>query len=250
MPHRHGLRRPSATLVRFARPPGSRVGPAFRPPEAPRDGSAGRFRARSRTWVFEDADEKSHSVSGPRPRRARRFQAFQAADTIRTMLGRLFQGVSLRSSTSTRPRSRARRSVARTVDRETPAIAATASWQSRRSPRFRTSAATTASTACSARVKRAASCGGSRPDDAQRRRRSIEASVRGREPTRAAAGAAAGTTFRASMRAEISSASASLTCPCPKARHSSAASSGSLTLGDASTARLISSANKAPPSGS
>ena len=86
------------------------------------------------------------------------------------MLGRLRQGVRRRSSISTRPRSFARRSVARTVDRETPAIAATASWQRRRSPRFVASAATTARTACSARVKRAASWGGSRPDEAQRRR--------------------------------------------------------------------------------
>lgn len=53
----------------------------------------------------------------------------------------------------------------------------------RQSPRRAVSAATMASTACSAWVNRAAIASGIRPEAAQRRRRSIEPAVRGREPT-------------------------------------------------------------------
>ena len=56
-------------------------------------------------------------------------------------------------------------------------------------PCFFTSEATTASTDCSARVNCAARAGGRRPAAAQERRLSIEAEVRGREPTRRLAGA-------------------------------------------------------------
>src|SRR3954447_20015123 len=116
--------------------------------------------------------------------------------------------------------------------------------QRRQSPRRTTSAEITASTAASASVNRAASCGGSRPEAAQRLRRSMLASVRGREPTHllAGAGEAAGA-FLASIRADSASASASVTLPAANAFQSNAATSGSFTRGAASTARRISSAN-------
>ncbi|CAA2161190.1 hypothetical protein MBRA_06350 [Methylobacterium brachiatum] len=186
------------------------------------------------------------------------------------MFGRLRKPVTGRSSTVTSPSLRASRIALRTVVSATPTIAARCPTVSRQSFRRTTSAATRARTACSASVNRAASPGGSRPDAAQRRRRSIEASVRGREPTvllddpalswmgalswmvrsrlglvspAAASRRAAGAPVRASISPDNVSASASVTFPSPNARHSSAVTDGRVIRSAASIARRISSAN-------
>ncbi|KNY19377.1 hypothetical protein AKJ13_28040 [Methylobacterium sp. ARG-1] len=99
------------------------------------------------------------------------------------MLVSLRKPVIWRSSTVSNPSLRASRMALRTVVSATPTIAARCPTANRQSFRRTTSAATSASTPCSARVKRAAMAGGRRPEAAQRRRRSIKASVRGREPT-------------------------------------------------------------------
>lgn len=169
---------------------------------------------------------------------ARRSQAVHSAATMRTMFVSLRKPVTRRSSTVTRPSFTASRIALRTVVSATPTTAARFPTARRQSFRRTVSAATRERTACSASVNRAASPGGSRPDAAQRRRRSIEASVRGREPTvllvdvavsRAgwlsprleAAGAAretrraASASVRASIRLDSTSASASVTLPSP-----------------------------------
>ena len=71
------------------------------------------------------------------------------------------------------PRDTASRTAERTVALHTPASAAMWPMVSLHRPRRATSAAIVDRTAVSAMVKRAASCGGSQPDDVQRRRRSI-----------------------------------------------------------------------------
>src|SRR3712207_2637090 len=80
-----------------------------------------------------------------------------------------------RSSTCTRPSARASRTALRTVVSDTPARAAM--WPTVRvqAPWRRTSADTTARTAVSASVNRAARLGGRAPEAAQRRRLSSDA---------------------------------------------------------------------------
>ena len=200
--------------------------------------------------------------------RARRSQAVHSGATMRTMLVSLRKPVMRRSSTVTSPSFLASRMALRTVVSATPTIAAAWPTASRQSPRRAVSAAISASTACSARVNRAASPGGSRPEAAQRRRRSIEASERGREPTDRLAlpGRAWGVstslagcgsaglgdcpmqaTFpfsvRASIKAERHSASTSVICPSPNARQSWAVTCGSVIRLASSMARRILSAN-------
>ena len=173
--------------------------------------------------------------------RASCSQAVHSRDTIQTTLVSLRKRASRRSSTVTMPSLRASRIAVRTVVSETPATAAMCPTVSRQSPLFTVSAATSESTACSASVNRAARPGGSRPEAAQRRRRSIEASVRGREPT-AFLGLAtgAGAIDRSSMSPASASASASDRCPSPNAFHSADSTAGNAARGAASAWRRIS----------
>lgn len=116
------------------------------------------------------------------PRRASRIQASHLAETMRSTLVSWRKPVIGRSSTVRSPSRRASRTAFFTVERHTPATAAICSIDNRQSLRLATSAATRARTACSACVNRQANPGGSRPEAAQRRRRSSDASVRGRAP--------------------------------------------------------------------
>ena len=161
------------------------------------------------------AGQRSPGAGGQRPL-ASRSHPRHSSETRRTTFVSLRQPVIARSSTVTRPRCRASRRAVRTSVSDTPASAAMWPTARRQSPRRQTSAATTARTAISPGVNRAASWGGSRPEAAQRRRRSRLASERGREPTGfLGVSAAAGRTLRLSIRADSSSASASFTCPAP-----------------------------------
>ena len=123
------------------------------------------------------------SAIGSAVLRASLSQAVHSDAMMRRMLVSLRKPVMRRSSTLSSPSLFAPRTAFRKVVSATPTIAARWPTASRQSPRLVVSAATSASTACSARVNRAASAGGSRPEAAQRRRRSSDASVRGREPT-------------------------------------------------------------------
>jgi hypothetical protein len=104
------------------------------------------------------------------------------------LCGRFRQADSRRSSTRISPRPTASRSAFLTVVRQTPARAAICSRVRVQASFLITSDAITAKTACSATVNRAASFGGRRPEAAQERRRSMEALLRGREPTRRCTG--------------------------------------------------------------
>ncbi len=137
----------------------------------------------------------SRSVTPFRPRgsqsaipfRVRRNQAVHSGETIRTTFVSLRKPVRRRSSTVRSPSFLASRIAALTVERDTPATVARCSIASRQSPRLAVSAAMRARTACSARVKREARAGGSLPEAAQRRRRSIKA-IRARPGARARPG--------------------------------------------------------------
>src|SRR5215212_6191278 len=111
----------------------------------------------------------------PSPPRRRRSQLVHSGDRIVTTLVSLRKPVRRRSSIRTRPSPCASRSAFFTLERPTPASAAMWSMASRHEPHLATSRATTARTACSARVNRHAICGGSRPAAAQERRRAIDA---------------------------------------------------------------------------
>src|SRR5687767_9171351 len=101
-------------------------------------------------------------------------------------------------------------------------------------PCFTCSAASTAKTACSARVNRDARAGGKAPAEAQRRRLSREAGVLGRDPKRRWAGfGVAGSVFLASIASLRSAASDSLTAPAAYAFHNSAEIVGNSARGDA-----------------
>ena len=195
--------------------------------------------------------------------RASLSQAIHARSMIATRLVSFLNRDSRRSSTVTRPSVRASRKARRTDVSLTPASAATAPTAKAHRPRFATSTATTASAACSARVNRAARPGGRRPEAAQRRRRAIEASVRGRQPVRLL-GAPVGPdgllvpswvplgfrlcpanrplsdNCRPSISSDSASASASDRCPSPNAFHSADATAGNAARGAASACRRIS----------
>src|SRR4051812_23946431 len=104
------------------------------------------------------------------------------------MLEAFRKAVRRRSSIERRFSPRAARRAFLTVVMDTPATSATSLLVRRQSPRLRCSAETTARTACSARVNRLAKAGGKAPEAAQRRRLSIEAGDRGREPKRLCGG--------------------------------------------------------------
>jgi hypothetical protein len=124
----------------------------------------------------------------PSPRRRIASHACHSRLVMVTRLLALRHAVSLRSSTRTKPSASASRSAVLAVLRHTPASAAMCPSVRVQAPQRRTSAATTASTATSARVKRAASWGGIAPEAAQDRLRSMLAGDLGREPTRRCTG--------------------------------------------------------------
>ncbi len=96
-------------------------------------------------------------------------------------------------------------------------------------------------------VNRAAICSGSHPDDVQRRRRSIAAGERGRDPTRRLGSAGiGGTALRAAISSASLCASSSDTAPQAKPFHTAADRSASRSRGVPGRARLMSSANMNP----
>ena len=205
-----------------------------------------------------------HPPLRPVDRLASRNHAVHARSMMATRLVSLLNRDRRRSSTVMRPSVRASRRARRTDVSLTPASAATAPIAKAQRPRFATSTATTASTACSASVNRAAIIGGSRPEAAQRRRRSIEASVRGRDPARLLGAPARsdggvegigeiaipcpagrfaprwGELCRASISPDSASASPSDRCPSPNAFHNADATAGNAARGAASACRRIS----------
>ncbi len=174
-------------------------------------------------------------------------QARHSAETMRTVFGALRHAVSRHSSDVRMPSVLACRIAPWTVDLLTPASDAMWPMVSLHSPRRATSAAIVDRTAVSPMVKRAASCGGSHPEPVQRRRRSMWAGERGREPTGFLGAAGFGGTI---LRAAISSASCCASCsdtaPQAKPFHTAAANSASRTRGVPGRARLMSSANMIP----
>ena len=92
------------------------------------------------------------------------------------------KALSRHSSDRSSPSAAASRMALRTVVAQTPASAAMWPIVILQAPRFDTSAATTASTAPSPIVNRAASCGGISPEATHRLRRSIDSGERGRLP--------------------------------------------------------------------
>jgi hypothetical protein len=148
-----------------------------------------------------------------------------------------------RSSTLIMPVSFATRIALLAVLSLTPASPAMWPMARVQFPLFKTNIAITARHAISPWVNRAASRGGTYPDAAQRRRRSMLASDRGRDPIHfRVAGVGAGTALRASISWERSFASVSLILPAAKARQTSADNSVSVERGAASRARRISCA--------
>ena len=166
---------------------------------------------------------------------------------MRTVLGAERHAVSRHSSDVRMPSAAACRTAFCTVVRDTPASDAMWPTVSRHRPRRATSAAIVDRTAASAMVKRAASCGGSQPDDVQRRRRSISAGDLGRDPTRRLGSAGfGGTIFRAAISSASRCASSSDTAPQANPFHTAAANSASRPRGVPGRARLMSSANISP----
>jgi hypothetical protein len=163
-------------------------------------------------------------------------------------LGRFLNAVTRRCSTCTS--AWACFKALRTVCPHTPASAAMCPIVRAQRPCAWCSAATTARTACSASVKRAANAGGKAPEAAQRRRRSIEAGERGRDPERRRMGFwTAGRAFLASMASDRACASASLTCPAAYAFQSRELTFDNSARGDASMARRNCSADMRNPLG-
>src|SRR3954447_17322705 len=113
-----------------------------------------------------------------------RSHAFHSGDVMRTTLEAFRKALRRRSWMASRLRALAARMAFLTDVTDTPATSASSPLVRRQPPLLRCSAATTARTACSASVNRAARAGGKAPEAAQRRRRSIEAGERGREPKR------------------------------------------------------------------
>jgi hypothetical protein len=131
---------------------------------------------------------------------------------IRTTLEAFRNAVRRRSSIEIRLMDRAARRAFLTVVMQTPATSAISLLVRRQSPRLRCSAATTARTACSARVNRLASAGGMDPEAAQRRRLSMPPGDRGRELKRRCIGfCGAGRALLSSMASDRADASASVT---------------------------------------
>ena len=174
------------------------------------------------------------------------IQDCHSCETMRITFGRWRNGRTGRCSTVMSPRARASRIAVFTVERLTPALAAMASSGKAQRPAFATSATTTARTATSAIVKRAAIAGGSQPDDVQRRRRSMLSGDRGRLPTRRDAGGATGTVFRTSISSASRCASPSPIAPAAKPFHTADEISASRTRGAPAMARSISAANTCP----
>lgn len=154
-----------------------------------------------------------------------------------------------RISTLTRPSAFASRIARLAVDMEIPATAAMRANGHRHPPGLQASTATTARAACSPAVNLAAMAGGIRPDAAHRRRRSREASVRGLDPRLVVVGFTNGTSWRAWINPDSSSASTSSTCPSATAFHSTDATAGKFTRGAIAIARFNSSTNTASPPG-
>ena len=163
---------------------------------------------------------------------------------IRTVFGAERQAVSRHSSDVMIPSATACLTAVLTVERLTPARTAIWPMVSRQRPRRVTSVAITDRTAVSAIVNRAAKAGGSQPEPVQRRRRSMCAGDRGREPTGfLGAVGVGGMAFLAWISSARACASSSPIAPQAKPFHTAAASSGSRVRGVAVMARLISSAN-------
>ena len=166
---------------------------------------------------------------------------------MRTVLGALRHADSRHSSDVRMPSAAACRTAFFTVERLTPASAAMWPMVSLQRPRRATSAAIVDRTAASAMVKRAASWGGSQPEPVQRRRRSMWAGERGREPTGfLGAVGFGGMTLRAAISSASCCASPSDTAPQAKPFHTAAANSASRPRGVPWRARLMSSANMIP----
>ncbi len=138
-----------------------------------------------------------------------RSQARHSGETMRIVFGAERHAVSRHSSDVRMPSAAACRTAFFTVERPTPAIVAIWPMVSLQRPRRATSAAIVDRTAVSAIVNRAASCGGSQPEPVQRRRRSMWAGERGREPTGFLGAVGFGGTI---FRAAISSASCCASC--------------------------------------
>ena len=152
------------------------------PPRARSDGAL-----QPADWVKLGSDLPASASRGwwaPALFRSRiRSQVRHSGLTIRTVFGAERHAVRRHCSEVRIPRAWAWRIAVRTVALQTPASAATWPMVRRQRPRRATSEATTDRTAVSAIVNRAAICGGSQPEPVQRRRRSMCAGDRGREPT-------------------------------------------------------------------